>query len=158
MRGGYLRVVLAAAIAAISGACPHGKMKSPDRAGAAVARKENRLALTREQISERAIATLSGAEKNSSVVYLEPSLVKCGNAVEIDRKQVRPRWDAYLVFIDLQPQSNWGHPCRYLLISLETGEIETLDASFPPFLKGPSRPLRVIWKGPQVPDWAVAGH
>jgi hypothetical protein len=112
--------------------------------------------LTIQQISERALATLSSREKESSVLYLDAAGTKAGALIEIDRQQVPAPWDSFVVFIDLQPQANWGHRCRYLFINRQTGDAKIVEASTPPFLKGPAKGLRVIWQGPQVPDWAVA--
>jgi hypothetical protein len=118
--------------------------------------KVKSMPLTIERVSECALATLSSREKESSVLYLDPAEMKGGALIEIDRQQVTAPWDCFVAFLDLKPQANWGHACRYLFISRETGEVMTVDASTPPFLKGPARELRVIWKGPEVPDWAVA--
>ena len=41
-----------------------------------------------------------------------------------------------VAFVDLQPEANWGHDCRYLLVDPETGELQMVMAQFPPFLRG----------------------
>ena len=115
------------------------------------------MSLTIEQAAEKAVATLSAAEKASSVVYLDSQKIKAGESVQAGREPLVAPWDALMSFVDLQPTANWGHSCRYLLIHAHTGEVKSFDASFPPFLKsGPSKTLRVVWKGERVPDWALA--
>lgn len=65
-------------------------------------------------------------------------------------------WPTVIVFIDLEPTLNWGHDSRYLLVNSETGELQSIDARFPPFLCGAPDTLRVIWKAEAVPSWVVA--
>ena len=115
------------------------------------------MSLTIEQAAEKALATLSATEKATSVVYLDSQEIKAGASVPSGREPIVAPWDALMAFVDLQPTANWGHTCRYLLIHAQTGETRSFDASFPPFLKsGPSKTLRVVWKGERVPDWALA--
>jgi len=116
------------------------------------------MALTLDQITAEVLAALGPEERKSSAVYLDQAAVKAGSTVEIDRKLVQVPFDSVVVFVDMQPQSNWGHPCRYLLIDRESGATECINASYPPFLRGASKTLRLIWKGENVPDWTLAVH
>jgi len=65
-------------------------------------------------------------------------------------------WDAWIVFADLEPQANWGHRCVYLILQCEGNEFVQESAQMPPFLKPGGMPFRLLWKGSEVPDWAVA--
>jgi hypothetical protein len=112
--------------------------------------------MTREQIAERALKELSETERRSGAVYLDEVELPPGSLLKIDHKEVPVRRASGVVFIDKQPQANWGHACRYLLIGLEDGTVESIEAQFPPFLRGIPKTLRLIWKGEAVPDWAVA--
>jgi hypothetical protein len=114
------------------------------------------MTLSWDQISELVLANLSAEERESSVVYLDERVLSTGTAVEIDGKEIRMPWPAVIAFIDLQPEANWAHDCRYLLVNSETGELQSIDARFPPFLRGASDTLRVIWKAEAVPRWALA--
>lgn len=114
------------------------------------------MALTLEQIKAEALAELTPEERKRSAVYLDEAIVNDGSRIEIDRKPVQVRFDALVVFVDREPQSNWGHSCRYLLIDRETGAKQSMEASYPPFLRGASQTLRLIWKGEDVPDWTLA--
>jgi hypothetical protein len=118
--------------------------------------KEGTVSLTLKQVAERATATLSASEKDSSAVYLDSTEIKGGTSVDAGRITIEAPWDSYLSFVDLQPAVNWGHSCRYLLVNVHTGEVKTFEASFPPFLKGPSKTLQLIWRGARVPEWALA--
>jgi hypothetical protein len=63
---------------------------------------------------------------------------------------------AALAFLDLALETNWGHPCRNLLIDLATGAVRTAEATQPPLLRGAAPTLAAIAKGPEVPDWTLA--
>ena len=57
----------------------------------------------------------------------------------------------FMAFVDLQPASNWSHPCRYLLVGREDGLIASVDSEFPP----PGESLRLIHRGEGVEDWML---
>jgi hypothetical protein len=112
--------------------------------------------MTWEQVAERALKELSETERRGAAVYLDEVEVAPGSTLKIDHNEVPVRRPSAVVFIDKQPQANWGHACRYLLIDLEDGTVESIEAQFPPFLRGVPKTLRLIWKGDTVPDWAIA--
>jgi Peptidase C13 family/FG-GAP-like repeat len=61
----------------------------------------------------------------------------------VDTKLV-VRQDAALVFVDLKPQANWGHPCTYQFYDPHTGALlYSENALFPPNLAGDT-PLQVF--------------
>ena len=114
------------------------------------------MALSWDQISELVLANLSAEERKSSVVYLDERVLPTGAVVELDRKEICMPRPAVIAFVDLDPMANWAHDCRYLLVNPETGELQSIDAHLPPFLRGVSDTLRVIWKAEAVPRWALA--
>jgi hypothetical protein len=117
---------------------------------------EGKMDLSWDQISQLALANLSAEERESSAVYLDQQILPAGAVTAIERKEVRMPWPAVIAFIDLQPEANWAHDCRYLLVNAETGELRSIGARFPPFLSGASDTLKVIWKGDAVPRSALA--
>jgi hypothetical protein len=141
-----------AAVQASGAADSHPAMRNVGEHKTAHGRKECAVSLSIEQIAERATGTLTQSEKDSSIVYLDSKEMKAGASVEVDRKKIEVPWDAFMAFVDLEPQANWGHKCRYLLVNGCTGEVKSFEASFPPFLRGPSKTLRTIWKGHRVPE------
>jgi hypothetical protein len=150
--------MLPAAVLVLCCAAPASSQSGrPGPRKTAPGKKEAAVSLTLEQVAQRAAATLSASEKPASVVYLDSDEIKAGASVPAGRETLTAPWDSYLAFVDLQPTANWGHSCRYLLVNAQTGDTKSFDASFPPFLKsGPSKTLRVVWKGERVPDWALA--
>lgn len=109
-----------------------------------------------DKISELAIETLSPEERESSAVYLDKQTLSPGIRLEIDSQTVDISEPIVVAFVDLHPQLNWGHDCRYLLINPDTHEIRSIEAQFPPFLRGTPETLSVIWQGQNVPDWTLA--
>jgi hypothetical protein len=107
-------------------------------------------------IAAAAIGTLSDEERSSSAVYLDEEIVPAGTVLRIDGQEVKVPWPAAVAFVDLRPAANWAHPCRYLLIDREGTQIESIEARWPPFLRGPAPSLRLIWKGADVPAWTLA--
>jgi hypothetical protein len=60
-----------------------------------------------------------------------------------------------LVFVDLEPQANWGHRCCWLLLPAGDSPAQRIDATMPPFLKLDAPPVRLLWRGSAAPEWAV---
>jgi hypothetical protein len=112
--------------------------------------------MTWEQVAEHALKELSAEERRSGATYLDEVELAPGSTLKIDQKEIPiPRASA-VVFVDKEPQVNWGHACRYLLVDLEDGHVASIPAQFPPFLRQVPKTLRLIWKGEAVPDWAIA--
>lgn len=114
------------------------------------------MALSWSEISNQVLNTLSPSERQSSVVYLDKRILPPHSTLEIDRRPVQVPSKVVVAFVDLDPTANWAHDCRYLLVDPETGRVKSVDARFPPFLRGAPETLQVIWKGNDVPNWTVA--
>jgi hypothetical protein len=109
-----------------------------------------------DAVAARALNELTDEERRTGVLYLDQRELPADAAIEVDKAPLPLRHRSALAFVDREPEVNWGHSCRYLLISLEGEEIQSIEAQFPPFLRGVPGTLRVIWKGEAVPEWAVA--
>lgn len=112
--------------------------------------------MTWDQVAQRALKELSDQERRGAAVYLDEVVLAAGGALEVDRKEIPIRRASAVVFVDQDPRANWGHASRYLVIGLEDGSVQSIDSQFPPFLRSVPKTLRLIWKGPEVPEWAVA--
>ncbi len=112
--------------------------------------------MTWEEVVQRALKELSESERRNGAVYLDERELASGSTLKIDGEEIPVRRRTAVVFVDRVPQANWGHDCRYLLVDLESGEVRSIAAQFPPFLRGVPPTLRLIRKGETVPDWAIA--
>src|SRR3989442_549592 len=99
------------------------------------------------QISKLVLDKLSNEERKSSVAYLDEQVLPPGTLIKVDNEKIRAPWPAVVAFIDLEPTANWAHKCRYLLVNVETGEIYSYNAQFPPFLRGVPDTMKVIKQG-----------
>ena len=111
---------------------------------------------TFEQAVQRALRELTPGEKRNAVVYADENIREAGSELEIDGRAVRLRSATLVVFVDREPQANWGHSSRYLLVDLADERAESIESQFPPFVRGVPPTLRVIAQGESVPDWAIA--
>ncbi|MBS0423727.1 MAG: hypothetical protein JSR71_04705 [Proteobacteria bacterium] len=107
-------------------------------------------------IFERVRAVLGDEILLSAIVYVSHETVRAGTKIQFGDALMDVPWDAWIVFADLEPQANWGHRCVYLILQCEGNEFVQESAQMPPFLKPGGMPFRLLWKGSEVPDWAVA--
>ena len=98
----------------------------------------------------------SSKERELGAVYLDENMIKAGSSLKIDGRDILVRERSAMVFVDREPQANWGHSCRYMLIELDSGNVSSYEAKLPPFLRMVPKTLRLIHKGANVPDWAIA--
>lgn len=106
-------------------------------------------------LATEVIASLSPDEREGSIAYIEQRVIPAGE--ELPWAGIQQSFDEPVViaFVDLEPQLNWTHHGRYLVMGTEGGIRQTLDVDRPPFLTQVSPQLRVIHRGSQAPEWAV---
>lgn len=108
-----------------------------------------------KQLSEQVIQSLSTEERDTSIVYLEERVIPKDELLPWDGIQKHFDQDVVIAFVDLEPELNWTHQGRYVVLNPE-GEIQqTIGVDKPPFLRGVSSHLRTILKGKNAPDWAM---
>jgi hypothetical protein len=112
--------------------------------------------MTWEEVAQKALEQLSADERKGAAVYLDQRELAPGSTFGVDGREIPIRERSAMVFVDRVPQANWGHSSRYLLIGLDGGQVESVEAQFPPFMRGVPETLRLIWKGETVPDWAIS--
>ena len=114
------------------------------------------MALSDQAIIDLLLRQLTQVEHNHSAVYLSSTSLPAGTKLELPSISLDIPWDALLAFVDREPLANWGHSCRYILISRETGATISQDGRFPPFNRSHLQAWRVIYQAPDVPDSALA--
>ena len=92
----------------------------------------------------------------NAIVYVSHETVHAGTQVHLGDALIDIPWEAWVVFADLEPQANWGHRCAYIVLQHEGNEFMQKNAQMPPFLKLGGMPFRLLWKGAEAPEWAVA--
>ena len=113
----------------------------------------------REAALSLALSALQpGVSAEQVTVYLDERPLMTGEVIETGAKPVKAGEASHLIFIDLVPQANWGHPCLYILIGADGKELARQDGTMPPFLRGAAKSLVVIWQGAAVPDWTLGAR
>lgn len=75
-----------------------------------------------------------------------------GETLPVPRQHWLASQDCWLLFADLAPHANWGHPCRYFILDKHNGQVlETRDAEFPP--RGDL--LHALYRGEAVQPWML---
>ena len=74
-------------------------------------------------------------EQKDKIVYVSIDLLKSGQAVKSwghDYKVPGDFQQAWLFFIDDQPDANWQHACRYIFVDAGSGKYTIIKAHTPP--------------------------
>lgn len=87
-----------------------------------------------------------------AVVYLDCTPVLGGEHIQAGDIRIEAPWDAYIAFVDLEPQSDCDHEYYYLAIRRDGDEVIRIETNMPPFLKDGKSSFRLLWNGPLVPE------
>lgn len=109
-----------------------------------------------QSIFERVRAVFGDEILMNAIVYVSRETVHAGTQIHLGDALIDVPWEAQVTFVDLEPQANWGHRCAYVVFQLKGGGFIRKDAQMPPFLKPGGMPFRLLWKGSEAPEWAVA--
>jgi hypothetical protein len=108
----------------------------------------------------RAVALLTSQltrdERGHGVAYIAETPVAAGTTLTFARLKIPVAWDAYVGFVDREPRANWSHACRYVLIRTDGGEVQSIEAQFPPFAESRELTWRVAYRAPSVPESLLA--
>lgn len=114
------------------------------------------MAFSEDNLDSILYSQLSPAERDGGVMYVFLDPIPAGTRLRVPNVKLEIPWEAVLAFIDREPQANWGHSCRYILINRKTGEIRCAEARFPPFRREELNRWRVAYQAPGVPDALLA--
>src|SRR6187431_2755090 len=85
------------------------------------------------RIRSQAYATLTPQTAAVHHLGVVPHVLRKGETLKLVDRRIKVPADSVLVFEDLMPGANFGHPCRYLFHSPKDGSIlQTVEAEFPP--------------------------
>lgn len=106
-------------------------------------------------LAAEVIASLSPIEREASIAYLERRVVPAGEQLPWPGMRRAFDEDVIVAFVDLEPELNWTHRGRYLVLGVAGGIRHAVDVDRPPFLTEVSPCLRLIHQGRKAPAWAV---
>lgn len=106
------------------------------------------------KIKEQSLKQLNVNEAKRRNIYIDTEQLSSDEVLVAGHQRIELSRDTALVFEDLAPQFNWGHPCRYILHDSNTGDLyDSVDAEFPPDLKEPRESLQVFHKPVKQINW-----
>jgi hypothetical protein len=98
------------------------------------------------------ISQMTEKEREEGIAYAAKELLPAGSKTSINKTTIEMSTDSYLGFIDREPQANWGHSARYVIVSQNNGKTSSLETRLPPFKGNNSISWRTVYKAPSVPD------
>lgn len=101
-------------------------------------------------------SNLSSQERSDGVAYAIEIPIAADTLLQLPGVCIRVSSRSHLAFIDRQPTANWGHSARYILVSLESGIIQSFEARLPPFQARGDFQWKLVYKAESVPDEAIA--
>lgn len=113
------------------------------------------MAPSENKLRQILVAQLTAAERAKGVVYVLLGPVAAGTILDFPHSSINVPWEAEIAFVDREPMANWGHRCRYILISRSKGEVVSIEARYPPF-QDDGRSWRVAFQAKSVPDSVLA--
>lgn len=99
---------------------------------------------------------LTTQEKDAAVVYVASDPIPAGTTLELPKTRIKAERDTFLAFVDRDPAANWSHSARYLLLNVENDEVQSVEATLPPFSSNKTLRWRVAYKAASVPDALLA--
>lgn len=106
------------------------------------------------QILDKLQDQVDSSQLKNSVIYACSGLLKKG-VYEMGKTTIDIPWDAWIAFIDFEPELNWEHKCSYYALQHKGTEILQKEAQYPPFFKPTGFQFVFLWKGVRVPEWTV---
>src|SRR6516164_4258804 len=95
-----------------------------------------------ERVQVNALNEMSFSELQSTNLHIDRRVISQGELVGPEHLQIAARRASVLVFADDNPQANFGHDCRYLFYSAESGELaQTVHTQLPPWGTKPPESL-----------------
>lgn len=108
-----------------------------------------------QRIIDIVYGSLEADRLEKAIVYLDRNLQRTPERLSVGDVVIDVPWDGHIVFVDLEPEANWGHSCCYLAIRLEGDDVIEFAAQMPPFLQAETSNFHFLWKGSLAPEWAV---
>jgi len=107
--------------------------------------------LLKSQIIEIINNSIPSEEIKHSFIYWYKKTINTGEDIGIGSQTIVMPFEGTIVFVDLEPRSNWAHPCRYILVETSTLETKIINASFPPDIDQSDQNYIIILRFGQIP-------
>jgi hypothetical protein len=88
--------------------------------------------LSDDQLRRSAFSALNDRERGRCAVYVRLLPTLPGESIAAPRTSFECASRGALLFVDLEPEANWSHPCCYLCVDETDASVTRIDARFPP--------------------------
>lgn len=109
------------------------------------------MSLISHQVLKIISSRLSEEQKKGAIIYLDKTVFEAGTDIRIGRSTIPMPFRGCMVFVDLLPRANWGHPTLYFLINDKTQEVEIISDEFPPWEELPENAIVLLRYGKPPP-------
>ena len=97
----------------------------------------------RQSIQQQAFRLVPPLQREKVNLYLDSNILAADDIVGPEFQQIRAPRASILVFADLDPTANFGHPCMYHFFDASNGNlVESIPARFPPY--GATKPKTFV--------------
>jgi hypothetical protein len=110
------------------------------------------MSLSFNDFIELLLSQMTEKERQEGITYVAEESLQAGSKTQFNQITLEISTESYLAFIDREPQANWGHSARYVIVNQKSGKISSLETRLPPFKRNSGISWRVIYKAPGVPD------
>lgn len=111
---------------------------------------QTKMAIPKNKLLKALDPLLSKEELMQSVIYIVKEDIFKGKELNINRKKRQSPFDGELIFVDLKPGFNWGHPSLYVYFDSIGNIIEIFKGHFPPKHK-----ISIVAKPDNIEDWKL---
>lgn len=99
----------------------------------ALAYADTTIKITQSQAWENVKQKFSLYKESNINVYVNSTIVSANTSIEtLGKIEISPDCNSWLFFVDDRPFGNWSHPCRYIYVDCNNGEIISHSHSMPP--------------------------
>ncbi|MCK4303679.1 MAG: hypothetical protein KAY24_05515 [Candidatus Eisenbacteria sp.] len=90
-------------------------------------------AISRDEAVAITTDMLLGGSTDGVRLFVYPHTIQAGTVVSTWKRDVfTAPAEGWFLFVDLMPAANWEHPCHYVFIDAQSGELAAHDAFVPP--------------------------
>lgn len=108
-----------------------------------------------KSLTSKLLSSLSPKEREESIIYLDIKRIPAGQEFSLLEKSMEFPVPVVVAFVDLEPEFNWTHRARYLILDGDGNILDSFDADRPPFLTSTSPTLRLVHRGSMAPSWSA---
>lgn len=70
---------------------------------------------------------------DSTEIFVSKQILPANTVIKIGTESIEsPNYNSWMFFINQQPLANWGHPCNYMFIGTNNGEVNIIEKHFYP--------------------------